>query len=214
MLLLWRCREVKLSTDSEIWPAGPDPQEPVDKELSVGIRWDRYLSTGWVTLVESPPLVAMCKNRSERWRGFDPVARDVDIGLSLCSPIVAVSSLLVPEGAYMQVHYLEIVTPEVDAACATLENLHDMSFGERVAELGDARMASLPDGSTIGVRAPMHEAEAPVVRPYRLVEDAAVAAAAAEAGGAEILHPPMLIPGHGTFAIYLQGGVQFGLWQL
>jgi len=30
-------------------------------------------------------------------------------------------------------------------------------------------------------------------------------AAAVQAGG-EIAHPPMEIPGHGTFAIYLQGG--------
>ena len=27
-------------------------------------------------------------------------------------------------------------------------------------------------------------------------------------------HPPLEIPGHGTFAIYIQGGVHHGLWQL
>lgn len=32
-------------------------------------------------------------------------------------------------------------------------------------------------------------------------------------GGAELAHPPLEIPGHGTFAIYFQGGVQHGLWQ-
>jgi hypothetical protein len=31
--------------------------------------------------------------------------------------------------------------------------------------------------------------------------------------GAEIAHPPMEIPGHGKFAIYVQGGVHHGLWQ-
>lgn len=42
--------------------------------------------------------------------------------------------------------------------------------------------------------------------------DAAVAAAVRT--GAEVAHPPMEIPGHGTFAIYIQGGVHHGLWQL
>ena len=39
------------------------------------------------------------------------------------------------------------------------------------------------------------------------------AAKAAEAAGAEIAHPPMELPGHGTFAIYIQGGIHHGLWQ-
>ena len=30
----------------------------------------------------------------------------------------------------------------------------------------------------------------------------------------EVAHPPMEIPGHGTFAIYIQGGIHHGLWQL
>jgi len=38
--------------------------------------------------------------------------------------------------------------------------------------------------------------------------------AAALVAGAELAHPPMEIPSHGTFAIYLLGGVQHGLWQL
>lgn len=32
--------------------------------------------------------------------------------------------------------------------------------------------------------------------------------------GAVIAVPPMTIPGHGTCAIYFQGGVQAGLWQI
>ena len=32
--------------------------------------------------------------------------------------------------------------------------------------------------------------------------------------GAEGAHPPLEIPGRGTFAIYIQGGVHHGLWQL
>ena len=65
----------------------------------------------------------------------------------------------------------------------------------------------------MGVRAPLHETEEPVVRPYWLVDDIQTALAAAVAAGAQVIHPPLLIPGHGTFAITLQGGIQHGLWQ-
>ena len=42
--------------------------------------------------------------------------------------------------------------------------------------------------------------------------DAAVEAA--QAAGGEIAHPPMEIPGHGMFAIFIQGGIHHGLWQV
>ena len=114
----------------------------------------------------------------------------------------------------MQVHYLEIVTPDVDATCGALEKLHGVSFSAPEAELGNARTAELAGGGLIGVRAPMHEMEEPVVRPYVLVDDIKAAAEAAEAAGGEIAHPPMEIPGHGKFAIYIQGGIHHGLWEL
>lgn len=114
----------------------------------------------------------------------------------------------------MQVHYLEIVTPDVDAVCATYAQLHGVSFSEPEPGLGNARTAALANGGVIGVRAPMHEAEEPVIRPYLLVDDVEAAAKAAAAAGAEIAHPPMEIPGHGTFAIYIQGGIHTGLWQV
>jgi len=60
----------------------------------------------------------------------------------------------------------------------------------------------------------MHAAEEPVVRPYVLVDDIEAAVDGAEAGGAEIALPPMELPGRGKFAIYIQGGIQHGLWQL
>ena len=60
----------------------------------------------------------------------------------------------------------------------------------------------------------MHETEEPVVRPYWLVDDIEAAVAAAVEAGGEIAHPPMEIPGHGTFAIYVHGGNDHGLWQL
>jgi predicted enzyme related to lactoylglutathione lyase len=52
-----------------------------------------------------------------------------------------------------------------------------------------------------------------VVRPYWLVDDIKAAVAAAIQAGGELAHPPLEIPGHGTFAIYLQGGIDHGLWQ-
>jgi len=114
----------------------------------------------------------------------------------------------------MQIQYLEIVTPDVDAVCATYEQLHGVSFGEPEAGLGNARTATLANGGMIGVRAPMHEAEEPVVRPYLLVDDIEAAAKAAAATGGEIAHPPLELPGYGTFAIYIEGGIHHGLWQM
>lgn len=115
--------------------------------------------------------------------------------------------------APMTVQYLEIVTPDVDAVCAQLERIHKVRFSEPVAEFGNARTAALATGGKIGVRAPMRESETPVVRPYLLVDDIEVAVKVATDQGAEIALPPMEIPGGGTFAIYIQGGIQFGLWQ-
>ena len=60
----------------------------------------------------------------------------------------------------------------------------------------------------------MHGSGVPVVRPYWLVTDIEAAVAAAVHGGGEVAHPPLEIPGHGTFAMYIHGGVHHGLWQL
>lgn len=104
----------------------------------------------------------------------------------------------------MQIQYLEIVTPEVDATCAAFGQLHGVTFGKGDPGLGHARTAALANGGMIGVRAPMHESEEPVVRPYLLVEDIEAAVAAAVKAGGEIAHPPLEIPGHGKFAIYIR----------
>lgn len=114
----------------------------------------------------------------------------------------------------MQIHYLEIVTNDVDAVCATYAQVHGVTFGDGDAGLGGARTAPLPGGGLLGVRAPMHETEGPVVRPYLRVDDIEGAAAAAVEQGAEIAHPPMELPGYGTFAIFIQGGNHHGLWQV
>ena len=114
----------------------------------------------------------------------------------------------------MRVQYLEIVTRDVDAVCAAYSASHGVQFGEPDAGLGNARTAALAGGGLVGVRAPLRETEEPVVRPYWLVRDIKAALASAVQAGGEIAVPPMEIPGHGTFAIYLQGGNDHGLWQL
>ena len=114
----------------------------------------------------------------------------------------------------MKVQYLEIVTKEVDAVCAAYASALNVKFGKPDAALGGARTASFAGGGLVGVRGPLRETEDPVVRPYWLVADIEAALAAAVQAGGAIALPPMEIPGHGTCAIYLQGGNDHGLWQL
>ncbi len=113
----------------------------------------------------------------------------------------------------LEVHYLEIVTSEVESTCAALEQMHGVTFGEPVASFGSARTAALAGGGRLGVRAPMRASENPVVRPYLLVADIEAAVKAAEEAGAVIALPPVPIPGEGKFAIYIHGGIEHGLWQ-
>ena len=113
----------------------------------------------------------------------------------------------------MQIYYLEIVTKEVDAVCAAYTAVNGVQFSEPDAGLGNARTALLAGGGLMGVRAPLRETEKPVVRPYCLVHDIQAAVQAAAKAGAEIAHPPMKIPGHGTFAICIQSGIDHGFWQ-
>ena len=113
----------------------------------------------------------------------------------------------------MQIYYLEIVTSEVDAVCAAYAAANGAQFGEPDAGLGNARTAALAGGGLVGVRAPLRETEEPVVRPYWLVDDIEAAVAAAVQAGGEAAVPPIEIPGHGVFAIYLLGGIDHGLWQ-
>ena len=114
----------------------------------------------------------------------------------------------------MHIHYLEIVTPDVDAVCSTYSQIHGITFGDNDPNLGGARTAKLADGGWLGVRAPMHETELPIVRPYALVDDIEAAVKAAADAGAEIALPPMDLPGHGKCAVLIRGDVQTGLWQL
>ena len=114
----------------------------------------------------------------------------------------------------MKLHYLEIVATDVDSVCSAYAAANNLQFSDPEADLGNARTATAQEGYVVGVRAPMHEAEEPVVRPYWLVDDIESAVASAVEAGGEVAHPPLEIPGRGAFAIYVLGGVHHGLWQL
>jgi hypothetical protein len=113
----------------------------------------------------------------------------------------------------MGIHYLEIVTPDVAALCAAMERVHGLSFGPEVADLGQARVAKASDGSLIGVRAPLAEHEKPIVRTYLEVQDIEKAVKDAEAAGGVVAYPPTRQGDTGTWAIYIFGDIQHGLWQ-
>ncbi len=114
----------------------------------------------------------------------------------------------------MKIQYLEIVTSEVDAVCETYSVVHGVEFGKSDPSLGGARTAMLASGGMLGVRAPLRDTEEPVVRHYVLVDDIQAAVDAAAKSGAEVALPPMELPGHGTCAIVIQGGIEAGFWQL
>lgn len=114
----------------------------------------------------------------------------------------------------MQIQYLEIVTPEIDALCKQYSTMLGIKFSEPDAALGNARTAKLNSGGLIGIRGPMRTTETPVVRPYVLVDDLKASVAAAAEAGAEVAIASMEIPGgHGTIAIVIHGGIECGLWQ-
>ena len=114
----------------------------------------------------------------------------------------------------MKIHYLEIVTPEVDALCRQYSAIYDVAFSEPEANLGGARTANLDGGGMIGIRGPLRDTETPVVRPYVLVDDIAAAVESAAEAGADVALPPTEIPEYGSFAIVIHGGIDCGFWQI
>ena len=130
------------------------------------------------------------------------------------SPDSAEPATETPKATAMQIHYLEFVTKDVEAACTLYSKVHGLTFGEPDASLGNARTAPLATGGMIGIRAPMHDGEKPVIRPYVLVKDIEAAVAAASAAGAAIAVPPMKLGTHGTCAIFLHHGLESAVWQL
>ena len=114
----------------------------------------------------------------------------------------------------MKIQYLEIVTPDVEGTISIFETSNNAKFSDPLAELGNARVARMPDGGQISVRAPLHADEDPVTRTYFLTEDIETATERAVAAGAELAHPVMDIPGQGKFSIFFHGKNQFGYWQV
>lgn len=115
--------------------------------------------------------------------------------------------------AAMKIHYLEIVTSDLDATCNLYSKMYGVTWSDPDPSLGGAKTAKLADGGLFGIRNPMHDAEKPVVRPYILVEN--IEEAVKSVGDdAVIAVPPMEIPGHGTCAIVIQNELELGLWQL
>jgi predicted enzyme related to lactoylglutathione lyase len=113
----------------------------------------------------------------------------------------------------MTVHYLEIVTTDVDAVAELYQRVHGLTFGPPDADLGQARVATRPDGTLVGIRKPLAPHDLPIVRAYVAVDDIERAVKSAEEHGAKVAYGPTAQGRRGTFAILVQGDVQHGLWQ-
>ena len=118
-----------------------------------------------------------------------------------------------PKGSTTTIHYLEIVSNDVDTLCETYERVHALSFGPEDPDAGQARVAVRPDGGLVGIRRPLAEHEQPTMRTYLEVVDIQKAVEEAERAGAIIAYPPTLHGELGTFAVFIQGDVQHGLRQ-
>ena len=113
----------------------------------------------------------------------------------------------------MAVHYMEIVSNDVDALTGLFQRTHGLSFGPPDPDLGQAVVATREDGTLVGIRRPLAAHEQPIVRTYLAVEDIGQAVKKAEESGAKIAYGPTLQGRRGTFAILILGDVQHGLWQ-
>jgi predicted enzyme related to lactoylglutathione lyase len=110
-------------------------------------------------------------------------------------------------------HYVEVVSADADAVVEMYQRTHDVSFGAADPDLGQARVASLPDGTLVGIRKPLADHEQPIVRVYLAVADIEHAVTHAVGQGAVVAYPPTRQGQRGTFAIVIHGGVQHGFWQ-
>ena len=113
----------------------------------------------------------------------------------------------------MAVHYLEIVSNDVDILTGLYQGVYGLSFGAPDPDLGQARVATRTDGTLVGIRKPLAAHEQPIMRSYLAVDDIQKAVKKAEEHGAMVAYPPTRQGQRGTFAIVIQGDVQHGLWQ-
>ena len=113
----------------------------------------------------------------------------------------------------MAVHYLEIVSNDVDALTGLYQRVHGLSFGPPDTDLGQARVATQADGALVGIRNPLAAHEQPIMRTYIAVDDIEQAVRRAEESGATIAYPPTRQGNQGIFAILIQGALEHGLWR-
>jgi predicted enzyme related to lactoylglutathione lyase len=113
----------------------------------------------------------------------------------------------------MAVHYLEIISNDVDSLTGLYQRMHGLSFGPPDPDLGQARVATQADGTLVGIRKPLGAHEQPMMRTYLAVEDIQEAVKNADDSGAAIAYGPTGQGERGTFAIVIQCGVEHGLWQ-
>ena len=113
----------------------------------------------------------------------------------------------------MALHYLEIVSCDVDALIKLYQRVYGLSFGPPDRDLGQARVATQADGALVGIRKPLAAHEQPIMRTYLAVEDIQQAMKSAEESGATIAYPPTQQGSQGSFAIVVLGDVEHGLWQ-
>ncbi len=71
----------------------------------------------------------------------------------------------------MAVHYLEIVSDDVDMLVGLYQHAHDLSFGPPDPDLGQARVATQSDGTLVGIRKRLAAHEQPIMRAYLEVKD-------------------------------------------
>jgi predicted enzyme related to lactoylglutathione lyase len=113
----------------------------------------------------------------------------------------------------MTVHYLEIVSNDVDAVITLYQRMHDLSFGPPDPDLAQARVATRADGALVGIRKPVAAHEQPIMRTYLAVDDIQQAVKKAEESGAIVAYGPTRQGRRGTFAIVIRGDAEHGLWQ-
>src|SRR5688500_13882639 len=101
----------------------------------------------------------------------------------------------------MAVHYFEIVSNDVDTLTGLYQGVYGLSVGAPDPDLGQARVATRPDGTLVGIRKPLAAHEQPIMRSYRAVEDIQQAVKKAEDSGATVAYPPTRQGQRGTFAI-------------
>ncbi len=100
--------------------------------------------------------------------------------------------------AEMAVHYVEIVSNDVDTLTALYQRMHGLSFGPPDPDLGQAHVATRTDGTLVGIRKPLAAHEQPIMRTYLAVEDIHQAVKNAEDSGGPL---PILRPHRGGGAL-------------